>query len=74
LWASSTSSVIAPGRFHSDATTRGQVLQEGEQRGTLVADLTRGEASFGARHHDLVLTDIGTNIERYGRVCMVSLQ
>src|ERR1700680_3175857 len=58
--------VIDPSRFHADATARGQVLEEGEQRSALVVDLARGEACFGAGHRHLVLTDIGTDIERYG--------
>ena len=66
--------VVAAGRFHADAAARGHVLEQGEQCGAPVGDLVRGEAFLRARHHDLVLADIGTDIERYGWVCMVSLQ
>ena len=58
--------VIDPGRFHSDATARRQVLEEGEQRSALLVDVTRGEASFDTRHRHFVLTDIGADIECYG--------
>jgi len=65
--------MIATRGFHADAAACRQTLEKGKQRSALISDLAHGEAAFGTGHHDLILGDIGTNIEHYGwglHVCL----
>jgi len=58
--------MVATGGFHTDAAARRQTLEKGKQRSAPISDLANGEAAFGTGHHDLILGDIGTDIEHYG--------
>ena len=58
--------VVAAGRFHAEAAARGQRLEPRHDFGAAVGESAREEAFLGAGHHDLVLADIGTDIEHGG--------
>jgi hypothetical protein len=57
--------MIATRRFHADAAARRQAPEKGKHRGALISDLAHREAAFRTGHHDLILGDIGTDIEHY---------
>jgi hypothetical protein len=57
--------VVGAGGFHADAAACRQTLEKGKYRGTLISDLAYRQAAFRTGHHDLVLGDIGTDIEHY---------
>jgi hypothetical protein len=54
------------GGFHADAAACRQALEKGQQCGALVREFAYWKASLRTGHDDLVLGDIGANIEYYG--------
>jgi|ERR1035437_3557276 hypothetical protein len=52
--------------FHADATAFRQALEKGQQCGALVRELAHWKTSLRTSRHDLVLGDIGTDIEFFG--------
>ena len=58
--------VIDAGGFHADATACRQTLEKGQQRGALIREFAYRKASFRTGHDDLVLGDIGADIEYFG--------
>ena len=58
--------MIGTGGFHADAAACGQALEKGQQRGALIREGACWKASLRTGNDDLVLGDIGADVEYSG--------
>jgi len=58
--------MIDAGGFHADAAAWRQALEKGPQRGALIREFAHWKASLRTGHDNLVLGDIGADIEYLG--------